>query len=152
MFVMARLKSIPRDEGKLDINIGDFRHFVTVAIQNLLCGSYLNTTRKTRPSARGKNGVCDSFSIGSKTNYLLEDIFSFLVHCSTCFKHDGSEVVIRLLKSSGVSIDFLMLGIRLTGLRRVKMRGCEGTDDSDVNGKAPAETPVLDRNITRPTT
>ena len=54
---MTRLTSVPRDEGKLDINICDFRHFVTVAIQNLLCGSYLNTTRKTRPSARGKNCV-----------------------------------------------------------------------------------------------
>ena len=90
---------------------------------NLLCGSDLNTTRKTRPSARGKNGVCDSFSIGSKTNNLLENIFSFPVHCSTRFKHDGSEVVIRLLKCSGVSIDFLMLSVRLTRLRRVKMRG-----------------------------
>ena len=96
----------PRDEGKLDINICDFGRFVTVAIQNLLCGSYLNTTRKTRPSARGKNGVRDSFSIGSKTNNLLKNVFSFLVHCSTRFKHYRREVVIRLLKSSGVSIDY----------------------------------------------
>jgi hypothetical protein len=76
---------------------------------------------------------------------LLEDIFSFLVHCSTRFKHDGSEVVIRLLKCSGVSIDFLMLSVRLTGLRRVKMRGREGTDDCNVNGEAAANTPILNR-------
>src|ERR1700761_838061 len=126
------------EQGKLDINISDFRHFVTVAIQNLLCGSDLNTTRKTRPSARGKNGVCDSFSIGSKTNNLLENIFSFLVHCSTRFKHYGSEVVIRLLESSGVTIDFLMLSVRLTGLRRVKTRGREQTKCLVQRGKAKA--------------
>ena len=59
----------------------------TVAIQNLLSNRILNTTRKTSPRARSENGVCDSFSLGSKSNDLLENSLTFFVNSTTRLKH-----------------------------------------------------------------
>ena len=94
----------------------------------------------------------NSFSLGSKANYLLKDTFPFLVYCTTGLKHNRSEVVVRLLERGGVTISLLGLGVRLTWFRRVKMRGGERANDGNVDGEATVETPVLDRHVSGPTT
>src|SRR3954453_21482579 len=105
----------------LDETVCDFCQIDIVAIQNLLSSSILNTTRETSPGSSSKNSVGHSFPFGSKTNYLLENTFPFLVYRTTRLKHNRSKVVVRLLKRGGVTISLLGLGIRLTWFRRVEV-------------------------------
>ena len=82
------------------------------------------------PGTSSENSVSDTFPLGGKTNYLIEDGFPFLVHSANSLENDRPKIVIKFLKTSSVPIDFLVLGIRFTKLQLAKMGGRERTDDA----------------------
>ena len=133
-------------------NVCDLCQIDKVAVQNLLSGSILNTTREPSPGSSSKDSVSNSLPFGSKTNYLLEHSLTFFVDGATSLKHNRNKIVVRLLKCGSVPIDFLVFRIRFTWFESVEVRDSERADDGDVNGKATAEAPVLNGDVTRTAT
>ena len=97
---------------ELSMNVSDFCRIIRlidiIAVQNLLGNSELYTARKPGPGTSSKNSVSDTFPLGGKTNYLLEDGFPFLVHSATSLKNDRGEIVIRFLKTGSIPINLLV--------------------------------------------
>ena len=88
----------------------------------------------------------------SKTNNLPEDVFPFFVHSTTRFKHNRCEVVVRVHERGSIAVYFLGFGVRLTGFLRMKMGGGERVNDGYIDREATTETPILDGDVSGPTT
>jgi len=96
--------------------------------------------------------VGNTLSLGSKPNDLLENVFTLFVNCSTRLENDRGKIVVRILKSIAIPVDFLMLRVRFARFSLTKVRRRQGTNHSDIDSKTATEGPVLDGDVTRTAT
>ena len=54
-------------------------------------------------------------------NDLLENVFTLFVNCSTRLENDRGKIVVRILKSIAIPVDFLMLCIRFARFSLTKV-------------------------------
>src|SRR6478672_3549893 len=112
----------------------------------------MQIARYPSPSTSAVRSKLSAQTLSCESKQLLQDLLSFCVDCTKCFKHHRTKEIVSAFEAHVVLAMLLCSSIPLAGLLLAHISSSKRASDCDIDCKTFALGPSLDRDITRSAT